>query len=218
MGKSYSDKVKGRGKKRSSGKSRRRSGSRKQEEKVKFPVAPVVVIGIVVALIILAAVLYQFNNSDEEGGTGSINNGENNDPGTGPAYLGIGLESTSNGIIHLEDHKGKVVVLDMFATWCGPCKTQIVELGKLDARYGASDLVILSVDVDQRESLGQVSDFKREHGAGWDFAMSNDAFTGHFPATSIPTLYILDRDGNLVDKHVGLIDANELENEIKQYI
>ncbi len=211
MGRSYAEKMKKRDRKKHDGSPAiNKNGAQKE----KFPIAPMVVLLIVVSLVVAAVVVYQ--QGGEEGGTPT--NDDNGGDEDGPDHLRIGLESTSNGIIELSDHLGKVVVLDMFATWCGPCETQIDELKQLKGRYSSTDLVILSVDVDLRETLGQVRDFKSEHDAQWTFAASNEEFNSYFPAGSIPTLYILDREGKKVDEHVGVIKADGLALMIEPHL
>lgn len=215
MGRSYADKVKSN--RNRSGRKRNR-GSNTEPDKPDFPIAPVVIIAII--LILVGAAVFMFIGDREDSGDGSddmVNDGPG-DNNNGPAYLSIGIESTSEGIIRLEDYYGKVIVLDMFATWCAPCEAMMRELRDVDEMYPDSDVVILSVDVDERETLGMIRDFKSDNNAEWTFAMSNSRFTSNFPAESIPTMYILDREGEVVDEHVGLIDANDLADLIDPHI
>lgn len=221
MGKSYSQKVRsrsGRGGGRSSG----GKGSNEKDADAPFPWAPVIVIGIVLALIIGAVAYYQVQNGDEGGDEGSNdgnNGGGNNGNNAAYPYLSIPLESTDSGIIQLKDYSGKVVVVDMFATWCSPCRQMMVTLNEFREMFDPSDVVILSIDTDLRETLSQVSDFKSEFDAEWTFATSSEEFNGYFPAQSIPTLYVLDGSGKQVETHVGAgINSQQLADLIAPYI
>jgi len=206
MGRSYSEKVRGkidanRPKKGAV------SGSGKGFEngaKPRFPMAPAVLMG----LILLAAALGAFMllSEDEEAGGPIQNNGE------GPAS--ILLDSTGGRKISLADYRGRVVVLDMFATWCGPCRTQMRELELLSNRFFTGDLVILSVGADLSEPMDLLAGFKQEEGSTWTFARSNGDFNAEFPAESIPTIYILDREGRTASKYVGVTGADVLEKEL----
>ena len=89
------------------------------------------------------------------------------------------------------------------------------ELDKLKSRFPDNQLVILSVGADLGETLAQLREFEKEEGATWPFARSSQSFNQEFPATSIPTLYLLDTSGGTAQKFVGLTDANTLESEVR---
>jgi len=90
----------------------------------------------------------------------------------------------------------------------------MVELEKLESRFSSSEIVILSVGVDLSESMELITDFKADEGADWSFAKSNTEFNSEFPASSIPTLYILDKEGNIAQTRVGVTDADVLESDV----
>ena len=186
---------------------------------------PIIVIMVVVGLTALAIVLaVQQSGDDDDGSTydrpsnGDTGPDDGENGGEEPEYLSISLETTGGSSIDLGDYKGRVVLLDMFATWCGPCKTQIEEFKDLRSGYSSSDLVIISVDVDLSESIPKIRDFKEETGSSWTFVRSTDEFNSRFPATSIPTLYMLDRSGEVVYNHVGVESAGALSSEIDKHI
>jgi thiol-disulfide isomerase/thioredoxin len=106
--------------------------------------------------------------------------------------------------------RGKVVVLDLFATWCGPCKSQMAELRDVRSHYSSTDVVILSIDVDPSETTAQVREFKSDYGATWAFARDTNSVGTKYGADAIPTLAIIDRDGNLTYRNQGLEDAGSL--------
>jgi len=220
MGKSYSEKIKAKNEKGSETPRPEKRSKREQDKKERFPIAPLVVIIIVLILIISTVVLYRIQN---DGGDGSDPNGGSDDDGDNNdnilPFHTINIESVNNGIITLQQYKGKVVLLDMFATWCEPCRQQMIQLIDIQSRYSRSDVVILSVDMDLTETLSQVRDFKDEFPeAQWTFARSNLDFNMYFPASSIPTLYLLDRNGNMAGTHVGLTSADDLAREINEHI
>jgi thiol-disulfide isomerase/thioredoxin len=220
MGKSYAEKVKAKQNKGSkTNRSRGRSVEKKNERHNKFPIAPVVVIVVLISLIITSIVLYQIQNYDNGNENPSNGNGEIDTPDDLPAYSKIGLESIDGGIISLDQYKGKVVIIDMFATWCVPCATQIGELTDLQSMFSGSEMVILSVDTDLRETKADVMEFMNDHPqADWTFALSGQEFNSNFPASSIPTLYILDKDLKIAHTEVGVTSAGTLEDKVEQLL
>ena len=107
--------------------------------------------------------------------------------------------------------EGRVVVLDLFATWCPPCQDQIEELKVIDAKFSDSEVVILSIDVDTSETKEQVRQFKEDYGAGWTFAMDTDYVAMKYNLEELPTMAIIDGDSNLAWTSTGLISASKLE-------
>ncbi len=202
MGRSYRDKARSRKQQnRKSGK-----GSRDKKEKSSSIIPPIVVLILAVSLI--GGGIFLYLNQANEDDTYTPDEDDNKDPDPqvipGP-HLTARFETLNGRPETLEQYLGRVVIVDMFATWCGPCETQIEELKKVDSHYSPSDVIILSVDTDYtRETAQMVSEFQDDHNADWTFAMSTSEFNAEFPAEAIPTLFILDRDGEIVYEHQGV--------------
>lgn len=217
MGRSYSEKVKSReSSKTSSGR------KKKNEENESSPLAPLIFLGIIVILA-FGGLFYAIGGSDlfdsEDSGTVDDTSEENPDGSQQiPEYMEIQLNNVNGGTFRLQDFSGKPILLDMFAMWCEPCKYQIEELKKLTSEYGEDELVVISVDVDQREQPADINDFREEYGANWRFASYSSQLSQEFPASAIPTLYLLDHEGEQVLKHEGAKSASDLEREISPYV
>jgi len=166
------------------------------------PVLVVAAIALVAAVVVYG--LYLRGGGD--GGGDQLPDGT----GTGEAAPTFSLTDIDGNPVSLGSLRGKVVVLDLFATWCGPCQSQMAELSEVRARYSASDVVILSIDVDTRETASQAREFKADYGATWAFAMDTDGVGDKYGATAIPTLAIVDRAGKLAYSNQGLEDADAL--------
>ncbi|MBN1390943.1 MAG: TlpA family protein disulfide reductase [Candidatus Thermoplasmatota archaeon] len=218
MGRSYSEKMKARSEKVSGNSRPRRRPKKANRDREGFPVAPIVVISIILLLIVSTIVMFIVQNTkDEDDRTGG--DGPDDETTGHPAQTLIGIESVDRGVITLEEHIGKVVVLDMFATWCSPCRQQMYELIDLQSMFPRSQVVIVSVDTDLSETLSQVRDFKDGYTeAEWTFAVSNADLNSYFPASSIPTLYILDRNGRTASTHVGLTSAEDIASEVRDLL
>jgi cytochrome c biogenesis protein CcmG/thiol:disulfide interchange protein DsbE len=107
--------------------------------------------------------------------------------------------------LKLSDLKGKVVVLNMWATWCGPCRKEIPDFIKIQEDYAGRVEVLGITSEDERntaESVKEfVKDFKINYKVVWVDATGWEAFLA--PRYSIPQTYVLGPDGNLINKFVG---------------
>ena len=138
----------------------------------------------------------------------STPDGGNN--GTAQAAPPFSLVDIDGSPVSLQSLRGRVVVLDLFATWCGPCRTQMGELQQVYAHYNASEVVILSIDVDESETQSQVREFRSDYGAQWTFCTDTDSVGARYDAQYIPTLAIIDTAGNLSHLGSGVERANDL--------
>ncbi len=118
---------------------------------------------------------------------------------------------------HLKDYRGKVVILDMWATWCTPCQYQMLELKKAYEGYSRGDLEIISLDIDLSETPQQVQSFREsfeEYGyeLNWVFGMDDGSVWGTYKMErgGIPTLCIFNQEGNLYFSHEGVIVFSEI--------
>jgi thiol-disulfide isomerase/thioredoxin len=118
--------------------------------------------------------------------------------------------------ISLEDLRGKVVLIDFWATWCGPCREALPHLRDIARKFQGQPLVILSVSLDSDE--GKWKDFVAKNGMTW-LNCRDGGFHGPmaklFDVHAIPTTFTIDADGVLQDAHVG--DA-AIEGKLKKQI
>jgi len=116
--------------------------------------------------------------------------------------------------IALDMFRGRVVILDLMATWCGPCADQMEHLNNIHAEYPESKVVILSIGVDTDESEQLLRDFKDQYHANWRFSRDTDDVGGKYNADPIPTMAIIDQRGKLVWTHSGVTSADDLRDII----
>jgi thiol-disulfide isomerase/thioredoxin len=110
--------------------------------------------------------------------------------------------------------RGKVVIVNFWATWCPPCREEIPDLIALQAKY-KDHLQIIGISQDSG-SLEDVRRFAAEHRMNYPNVMSTPEIESRFPGVyALPTSFILDRDGRLAQKHVGLLNAAVTETETR---
>jgi len=116
------------------------------------------------------------------------------------------LTSLDGKSLRLSDFKGKVVILNLWATWCGPCRREIPDFIKIQEDYKGRGLEVLGVtsedDRNTAESVKEfVKEFKINYKVVWVDAAAWEAFLA--PRYSIPQTYVLDQNGQLLQKFVG---------------
>jgi thiol-disulfide isomerase/thioredoxin len=131
------------------------------------------------------------------------------EPATVPAFSITDLDGRS---VSLASLKGKVVLVNFWATWCPPCRAEIPDLVRLQERY-RDKLVILGISEDE-VAPEQVKAFTTGMKMNYTVAMSTPELKKIFRGVSaLPTTFVIDREGKLVRKHVGLLNAPETELE-----
>ena len=126
------------------------------------------------------------------------------------------LQDLSGKKVKLSALKGKVVFLNFWATWCGPCRSEMPSMQRLHEKLKAEGLEILAVDL--QEDKGKVQAFAKELGLAFPILLDSDGSVGAaYNARSIPTTYLLDRDGNIFARAVGARewDTPELINILR---
>ena len=105
----------------------------------------------------------------------------------------------------LSSHKGQVVVLDFYATWCLPCREQVPHLVEMQRRYGARGLNIIGLNVGGPEDRYAVPQFVEEFGIQYGLGFPDTQMVELFMSdnNSIPQTYVFDRSGLLVKRFIG---------------
>lgn len=109
----------------------------------------------------------------------------------------------------LSDFRGKVVLIDFMATWCPPCKIQVQILHELWPQYKDKNVVFLSVSVDPRDKIDMLKKYAIQNNVDWIIGVSSDAGI-KYKIQYIPTLIIVDRNGRIAFKSIGVTQASKL--------
>jgi thiol-disulfide isomerase/thioredoxin len=122
------------------------------------------------------------------------------------------LTTLDGRTISSADWRGKVVLVNFWATWCGPCRAEVPDLVALQERY-RDHLVVLGISEDTGpDAVNLVEKFADEYKINYTLAMTTEEMSKVFPGVvALPTTFILDREGRVALKHVGLLHARETE-------
>lgn len=115
------------------------------------------------------------------------------------------LESLDGEERKLSDYRGKKVILNMWATWCPPCREEMPDMQQLHEQYGDGDVAIVAVNLTSSEqAIEDVTEFVEEYGLTFPVLLDpKEQVSGRYQIVSIPTSYILDVEGKIQQKVVG---------------
>ena len=112
----------------------------------------------------------------------------------------------------LAHHRGRVVIVDFWASWCKPCRRSIPWLNSMRARYGASGLDVIGVNVDAERD--EAERFLRDVPIDFEIVFDpNGELAKQFKVQGMPSSFVFDRSGTLVETHLGFRDAKKGQSE-----
>jgi peroxiredoxin len=127
------------------------------------------------------------------------------------------LQDANGATVHLSDYKGKVVLLDFWATWCAPCKVEIPWFMEFEQQYKDRGFAVLGVSMDDG-GWADVKKYIEKEKINYRILLGNDEVGGKYGGVdSLPTTFLIDRDGRVAAKHEGIEPANgkdEIRDEI----
>ena len=133
------------------------------------------------------------------------------EPRPAPAFTVKDLDGRD---ISMASLRGKVVIVNFWATWCGPCRAEIPDLVALQEKY-KDTLQVIGISEDEA-GVEVVRRFAAEHKVNYPVAMMTPELEKMFPGISaLPTSFILDREARIVQKHVGMLTARTTESEAR---
>ena len=190
-------------------------------ESEKLLIVGVIGVIIVVGLIVVASP-YLFltptdgNNDNSNGSTGNI--------APDADLLDRSLEvpdwnllMSDDSIITMHELRGKFVIVDLMALWCGPCASQSAELLEIYDNFDSNSLVIISLTIDDAETIEMMAEYKADNDLPWAHGLdTSDVFGDYFSVSSLPTLIIIDDNGYFRWVHPGLWIESSISETLSQ--
>ena len=144
-------------------------------------------------------------------------------PGSSLAHLtqsspapDFSLQSLDGKTMRLSDFRGKAVLLNFWATWCGPCKIEMPWFVDLQKEYGSQGLQIVGVAMDDA-SKEDIAKFAKDLGVNYPILIGKEAVGDEYGGVpALPETFFIGRDGKIVDKIIGLKGKGEIEDSIKK--
>lgn len=132
------------------------------------------------------------------------------------------LEAVSGRTVSMKELRGKIVVVDFWAVWCGPCQNSMPFFQRIQDEYGKYGLEVIGVHVDDRmPPAATVKEYLEERGIHYENLVSTVAVDDEFMIYAMPTTYIVDRDGVVAKRHVGYNPATTpdlLEKDVRELL
>lgn len=151
-----------------------------------------------------------------------IVNNTNGEPEQGPYPPNYNAVNSAD-LVNLSDYRGKVVILDFWATWCPPCRKGIPDLIELKNDYKKSEVEIIGISLDSFTRGGatknDVVPFIKDYGINYPIVIGDPEVAQQYGGVnSIPTSFIIDKEGYIVFYKVGLVSNEEYKSEISKVL
>ncbi len=134
--------------------------------------------------------------------------------GIAPDFI---LKDIEGKNVELSEYRGKLVLLEFWATWCPPCKATIPGLIAVQKKYADKGLVVLGVSVDEGENLAsKLSAFSKEHKINYPVLLGSEETSKAYGVMSIPATFLVGKDQKIISAYKGYVD--DFENIISEQI
>ncbi|MCL4401171.1 MAG: TlpA family protein disulfide reductase [Acidobacteria bacterium] len=128
------------------------------------------------------------------------------------------LKDATGKTVRLSDYRGKVVLLDFWATWCGPCKMEIPWFMDLERRNKDKGFAVIGVAMDD-DGWDAVKPFINELAINYRIVLGDDSVSQSYGGIdALPTTFLIDREGRIADVHVGLTSRSDFEDGVQKLL
>jgi thiol-disulfide isomerase/thioredoxin len=128
------------------------------------------------------------------------------------------LTDLNGKLIRFSDFRGHVLILDFWATWCGPCRVEIPHFVELQKQYGDKGLTVIGVSLDE-QGPDVVKKFVKRLAVNYPIVIGNEKVAEAYGGiVAIPTTFVIDRHGRIVSRHIGYNDKATFEKEVQSLL
>jgi len=128
------------------------------------------------------------------------------------------LEDAQGNKVQLSEYKGKAVLLNFWATWCGPCKIEMPWFVEFQRKYKDQGFTVIAVSLDE-EGWEVVKPFAEDLNLNFPVVLGNDEVADRFGGiAALPTTLILDQEGRIAKRHTGLVSKSDYQDAIEQLL
>jgi peroxiredoxin len=128
------------------------------------------------------------------------------------------LQDADGRTVQLSDYRGKVVLLNFWATWCGPCKVEIPWFVEFERKHKDRGFAVVGVSMDE-DGWQAVKPFVSELGINYRILLGSDSIAQLYGGVdSLPTTFVIDREGRIAAVHIGLVSKRSYEKDIDEIL
>jgi cytochrome c biogenesis protein CcmG/thiol:disulfide interchange protein DsbE len=129
----------------------------------------------------------------------------------------LGLRDSVDKEANLKDYRGKVILLDFWATWCHGCQQEIPWFAEFQHKYGSDGLSVIGVSLDE-DGWKVVKPFIKTAAVPYRIVLGNDATAKAYGIGNMPDTFLIDREGRIAATYVGMVDRNGLQKNIQKLL
>lgn len=134
-------------------------------------------------------------------------------PGAGRPAPAWTMKDLDGRTVRSDDYRGKVVVLNFWATWCPPCRREIPELRSFQRTHEAEGVVVIGAATDT-ESIPHLKSFVERHRINYPVLLAHPEVQQTFAVTSLPSTWVIGRDGQVLARYLGALTEAELNRVV----
>lgn len=128
------------------------------------------------------------------------------------------LKDSSGKPVRLNNYRGKVVLLDFWATWCTGCKKEIPWFAEFQRKYAKEGLTVVGVSMDE-EGWKAIKPFLAEHSIPYRILLGDESIAQNYGIQGMPDTFLIDRQGRLAAAYTaGIVDRDDIETNIKRVL